>query len=197
MTLIIVYFSGRGRAADEVGTKAFINSLPPKIDVAAYQRWDKSLYEWWAYPEDIIVMEHDVVPTMPMLFSMLNCTRPACTQTYRLYKASTNLDREVYGHRILTFKDDLRFCEIGEKIEFADAASLCFTKFSAGFRAKLDREAIFRDKTTDLVNLDHKISLAAIAAGLKFHVHTPEMKHNHTTALNDWHDTHKTYLGIK
>ena|SRR5579863_5108194 len=192
--LLIVWFSGGLRAKDEEETKAAVENLGLDLDLnlkVVSERWDVALRRLWDYEGDIIVMEHDVVPTVDMAREMLACPSIWCTQLYRLYHASTNLHFEVYGNRYLNDRGEFYF-KLADKPydEYSDAASLCFTKFTHEFRKKIDPK-FFTDPTLDLVNLDHKISLKAVELGIKCHVHTPEMKHNHTTLKNEWHTVKK------
>lgn len=47
--------------------------------------YEETLRGLWSVPRDIIILEHDMVPTMHMLHALAECREPLCAQAYRLH----------------------------------------------------------------------------------------------------------------
>ena len=47
--------------------------------------YEATLRGLWSVPRDIVILEHDMVPTLDMLLAMQNCGHALCAQAYRLH----------------------------------------------------------------------------------------------------------------
>lgn len=54
-----------------------------------------ALRENWHTPGDLIIIEHDMAPTMAMLDALVRCPEPQCAQAYWLSGVSTGLRQPV------------------------------------------------------------------------------------------------------
>lgn len=71
----------------------------PDTDPYAYAH---ALIEWWRTPADLVVIEHDIVPTPGMIAGLLACPEPWCGHPYHVGDG-----RYTYG---------LGLCKIGRSI---------------------------------------------------------------------------------
>ena len=127
----------------------------------------KTLVDWWKY-DDLIIVEHDIMPTAAHLDSLLQCDYPACTVPYMLdgqdrsslFEFHDGTNRQ-YGMRAIP-----AFCD-GSGIGLA--------------RLRLDAQEVVNIAAQPYgghwsLN-DYWISEELRRAGIPWHVHLPGVRH--------------------
>lgn len=128
----------------------------------------------WLAERPIILIEHDILPTIAGLREIAACPHLLCAYAYRLYSTTTNLPGEVWVHRHA--EGDVRACRWGDYgEEWASFAGFGLVKFSALLREKYPpgwRDGPWWDLDTRFFSYMH-------AQGQRVHMHWPEVVHNH------------------
>lgn len=121
---------------------------------------------YWNRGGDLIVIEHDVLPTLRMVYEMATCPHEVCMQLYKLHPESTKLPKSVYCVEGLPtqFNGD-----------FTSGGGFGFIRFKASVQKKVGAV------TCHYSGLDTRwMEKAVKVLGANFvHVHYPEMPHFH------------------
>ena len=175
MRILLPYAPGLPRTVETLATYFLL-----KTDILI--RWDtfltpctkpddyeKAVKQVWGL-DDLLIWEHDIIPTLTMLEDLAACPWPVCAQAYKLYPATTVLPAPAYAHRRTA-------CEfINEGDEFCNLVGFGLTKISLDVQNKIDPN-IFDVNTWR--SLDTVFSLKMLSLGIRAHVHWPEVRHNH------------------
>ena len=99
-------FAPTVRPSDQVGTWTFlrrfesIGRVPvahlPCLEPCDYAHW---LDRWWSFAGDLVIVEHDVVPSLDALDGFVGCPQAFCAADYRL--SSGELWSKVTDHDCL------------------------------------------------------------------------------------------------
>lgn len=127
--------------------------------------------------DDLIIIEHDIVPTFDDLQGLIHCACPVCVGAYYLYPPVSGTKQPVVAHRKVMPDSSHAWLEYGE--EWADIVSMGLIKIS--------REAQRMCSFNDLIwgswdNLDIRLSKLlrdSLHRELPFHVHWPIVEHRH------------------
>jgi hypothetical protein len=177
MTLILFPYKPNERPEDQLETTLLYGTLKdmrfnclrlPTTDQR--HEYVRVLRENWLR-EELVIIEHDVVPTIDMVNWLIKCDHSICAQAFYLYPKSTNLKEPVIAHR------DASERWIKQGVAYAPYWSLGATKIT-----------LLAQKVADLTRLDELprgkwldgwLSEKCAAAGLFAHIHYPVAKHNH------------------
>lgn len=123
---------------------------------------------------DLIIIEHDVLPTLRMLWEMSLCDHEVCAQSYQIHPASTHLEESVYCQ---CAKKDYGERWIRNK-PFSE-----FVTFS-GFGFIRIRNSLMRKVRASIGNyqgLDFRFcnEVEKVLGADFIHVHKPDMVHFH------------------
>ena len=149
----------KGYEKREIETMKFLLMLPTckyhikfetaeTKDVGAFPRFIK---ENWGI-EDLIIMDHDIVPTQEQIDSLLNCKEDACIYSYYIPISATQ------GYGLL------------------DSYGTGLIKFSLKFQKENDVNELFNTNT--FIDIDAKMNEYMKAHNYKWHNHGI-VKHNH------------------
>jgi hypothetical protein len=124
--------------------------------------------------QDLIIIEHDVLPSLRMLWEMSLCPHPVCAQSYYIHPASTKLEGSVYCQ---CAKKDFGDRWIRDKpfSEWVTFSGFGFIRFRHALLSKV------QPSIGNYQGLDFRFCIkAAETLGDDFiHVHRPEMEHFH------------------
>lgn len=171
--------------------------------------YENALRELWGR-DDILIIEHDVVPTTEAVSGLEECRQPLCAQAYRL--GTCNMANEMFRQvlpelrslidsgvklpapwdKIIRLQAHLADTgaetaiahrkEVGdiwewvkEGDEWADFAGFGMTKISLEFQK--EHPPGWRPGTWQ--DLDSRFSNWVKELGYRWHIHWPEVKHNH------------------
>lgn len=238
MVLLHAYSSDPAYADRQAETWAALASIEPELLGRGWTvehvatppdgTYERTVGRLWG-EDDLIVCEHDIVPTLDMLLALAACPHPLCAQAYRLHylqggngamawiksklpeldeESRERLRRanmtffldspdawfdrgrgrhvrgncwEPFCHRVIESDGLCRWGEEGD--EWADLAGLGLTKISREFQ----RTHAPGWKPGTWGDLDGRISVWVHEGGLgRWHVHWPEVPHNHPCATAMW-----------
>lgn len=118
-----------------------------------------------------MIIEHDVLPTLRMVYEMSRCPHEVCVQLYKIHPASTNLPKSVY----CVYDDDAKKLYDGLPPEFVSGAGFGFIRFKASVQKKV-KATMCQYYAIDTLWMQQ----AAEILGKNFvHIHRPEMLHFH------------------
>lgn len=167
-----------------------------RIPVGDDARYETMVRECWGR-EDVVIVEHDVVPISAMIHALADCPWPWCAQAYTIYPDPAHqtliqrLDAQglswretLPGRRLLALQCPLwphrngpdhapQFCGPGD--QWADRVGLGLTKFTADACRRIPPEwppGSWRD-------LDTRLSDWLVGYGVRWHLHEPEADHHH------------------
>lgn len=167
-----------------------------RVPVGEDTRYESLMKTFWGR-EDVIIVEHDIVPTEAMIDALADCPWPWCAQAYMLHPNPAHqtliqrLDAQglpwretLPGRRLLALRspvwphrngpdDAPQFCGPGD--EWADRVGLGLTKFTARACRRIPPEwppGSWRD-------LDTRLSDWLVRYGVRWHLHEPEADHHH------------------
>ena len=169
MTIVMTVFV-RGYEKREQATKQFLLSLCGncnKLILATTETRDVSAYpqlvkDNWA-KDDLILLEHDIIPTTTEFDGIRNCNHDVCNFSY--YIPITNGNKPGYG--LL-------------------ATGLGLSKFSLRFQQHNNVNEVFNTNT--FINIDAKVNEYLNSHNMKWHNHGI-VEHNHK--IEDLKDDHK------
>ncbi len=189
--LILAPFSLKVSENRRKETDNFINSIKKKYKIIRERTENPGEYEmflnkWWN-KEDIIILEHDIVPSELDLEELIKCKYDICAYNYYLYQCSTYLKENVLAHRNKEKK------WITEKDDFADLVGFGFIKISLRVQKQIDlinivndaRQRRYINYTKVLKNqsagitADSTISEEFVRLKEKIHIHKKILRHNH------------------
>jgi hypothetical protein len=162
MTIILTVFV-EGYQKREIETRQFLESISAsqvfksnrlKIQSKTVERSDIYSYPemikfWWG-KEDLILLEHDVSPTIDQFLSLLSCSRPVCN----------------FDYQIPVSKTEYTILHMG----------LGLSKFSVLFQKRIDIEMYLANQS--FMRVDYAILSAMQSLNQSYHSHG-EVKHNH------------------
>lgn len=201
MTLVAPYAEALEHTARMRPTQAALTQLSAawpvrRVPVGEDARYESVIRDVWGH-EDVIIVEHDVVPTAAMIAALAACAWPWCAQAYTLHPNPSHaalipqldaigpLWRSTGpGRRLLALQapvwphrngpdDDPNFCGHGDR--WADRVGLGLTKFTAAACRAIPPDwpsGSWRD-------LDTRLSHWLASAGVRWHLHEPEAAHHH------------------
>lgn len=155
----------------------------------------RGIKELWGYAT-IIIMEHDVIPTLDMIRKLISCEHDICGQEYFMWFTGLKDDnRLLVGKSIFrdfhydkgtdstyllstatTYEKRYRYDTTKEYFDFG---ALGLSKISEGFQHRYK----FDIKPTEWSKLDSGINHYIMAKGYKWHCHRPLCDHSH---YPDW-----------
>lgn len=139
--------------------------------------YEDGLRELWPTATDLVVVEHDIAATQDHINELLECPYILCTFAYQVHPASTGLQESRYVH---ANKIEGEYVWVWHGEEWADHAGLGLTKLGKLVRREVtDWPTDEADVKGGWWNLDTRVSRAMQSAGLKYHIHWPEVEHNH------------------
>ena len=145
--------------------------------------YDSAFRQLWLFPGDLISMEHDIIATVDNIVELNRCPYPLCAFAYKVYPASTGLDYPMYAHR--TYEGipiGPRWTPSRPIVEgelFSDHAALGLTKLGYLARLQLQHRNPQLWIPTTWHELDTTISNAVRRLGYRWHIHWPEVEHDH------------------
>ena len=142
----------------------------PCDDWGDYTRWLATL---WGQGQQLLVLEHDLVPTPWALAGLLGCRAPICAQAYRAYPPTTGRVAPVYAHCQF---DGHSMLPVEEGQEYADDFALGFTMLRRPFQGQT---AVQRWGASTWQNLSVVLSQEARRVGMRAHLHWPAVEHLH------------------
>jgi len=128
--------------------------------------------------DDLIILEHDVVPTLDALLALADCGRDLCAQAYQFYFRSNDAPGEMLGFnmcRVVLPGGAQGYVPDGA--DQADFVGFGMTKIARHFQVnnRLDLPA---GRWGDL---DSRFCEWVRGRGFTWHVHWPYVKHNQMT----------------
>lgn len=136
--------------------------------------YERALRHAWRWPGDLIVLEHDKAATAAELIQIAACPHPLCAWAYSIYPVGTGLPAAVCAHR--QWDPALGASWLSEGQSQADLVGLGLVKVAAAVRDAVPP----RWATGAFHDLDARVSdHLALRAGLRWHVHWPEIPHYH------------------
>ncbi|MHB1701118.1 MAG: hypothetical protein ACYCSN_13490 [Acidobacteriaceae bacterium] len=175
MTAFLVHpFSEARRIEDRQPTNNALEALKALMpDLTQYEcrcegpnDYATGLRVYWELSGDMIICEHDIVPTEEAIRSLLACHDPVCTVPYILYPESTGLP-----YAILSVLEAEWFT--------AKKSSLGLVKLSASWRARVPKPDYVDWRAVDI-----QINKLVDASGLWWHLHLSQcIKHNHQSKV--------------
>lgn len=165
-------------------------------------RYEKAIRLHWGQAEDLMVLEHDIVPIRPAIQRMLRCPHGACAHDYRLWREYRMYFHTCPVHRQEMLVSPLLRAEVSYRVwndpesparfpvwgrgdeEFAALAGLGLTRFRASFMQAHPgpwKEGGWND-------IDSRISeyLDTRIHPFPFHIHHPQLKHRHSKKIKKW-----------
>lgn len=161
-------------------------------EVGAYE---KAVLDLWG-KDDLLFLERDIVPTLPMLMKMLDCPEDVCAQRYNTgmpdyisaYVDGIGLTNVVLNSRpheiarILSPSPLLPFRPAGPQDTHADRWGLGFTRIRRGEQLVAGtnwKRGTWRD-------MDGRISAYLYGHRVLAHLHAPRASHNHPFRWQDY-----------
>ncbi len=121
---------------------------------------------YWELAGDMIICEHDIVPTEDAIRSLLRCHELTCSVPYLLYPESTGLSHLIYSVQ-------------GTEWFTASRSALGLVKLSASWRSRVPKP-----EYVDWRALDIQVNKLVEASGLRWHLHLSEnIVHNHQSKI--------------
>jgi len=145
------------------------------------QDYDKALKRVWGN-HNLVICEQDIVPTLEMIQRLASCNEYVCAQAYRL-----PLAEYAYPIAHRDYDESGTPCYIGSSKGWADIIGLGLAHFDLMFQI-LNPDILDNLPPGDWQNLDirlsklisEKVTVNKWSRGLgPFHIHYPEVKHNH------------------
>lgn len=180
MTVLFFPFTTAGA---KVETLTFIKHMhdlkDPKIKVV-WANFDHCAIGYGLYLEaiwgkdDIVILEHDLVPTLEMLNALIACKHPfICGQYYLIHPVSTHLEKS--GACQYNYDRNLNPVSMEGKPDFCDATGFGFTKIPLRVQLKVPMTL------GTWIALDSRFMTKAykVLGANMVHIHYPEVKHLH------------------
>lgn len=151
------------------------------VETFAHEDYDILMRRYWDKPGELVVCEHDVVPTQSALALLQNCSESGvCAQAYELFRG------EHYAHRYVLYQGTL-LPHIAEGDEWADLIGFGLTRWSEEWRKAHPWPRDLRKAKGRIVDLDSRWSFYAYAHGWgPFHIHWPAVKHSTVKFADGW-----------
>ncbi len=177
-------------------TDCFLRSISNKYKIIRKQTEQPSEYElfineYWQQ-DDIIILEHDLVPTEKDLEELIKCKYYICSFNYYLYQCSTLLKYPVIANRKIIYINNLINYEwIKETDDFCDLSSLGFIKINKEIQYRIDLKEIINNSIkrknikydnsiqSSGINFDYNLSNEFFKLNKPIHIHHKLIKHNH------------------
>ena len=186
MTTIFHPFNPTTRPADQIPTWQLLKTFPPEIprvDWLCVKPFDyhEGLVTAWQSPGDLIVIEHDNVPTLDQISDMLRCNEACCTTPYWVGPPSTGQTGSIVSVNSLNNPPITSISRSGHQpngytMVRADHSSIGCIKLSAAWRRLVGlptREVWFA--------VENSVNIRVAESGQTWHVHWPMCRHNHGT----------------
>ncbi len=142
------------------------------VDKTTYDKWFLVKYMSTAQTgNDLLIVEHDNVPTPHMVNELETCPHPICVQDYN-YSDGLSVHRLVLENRAI---DRI----VGD--EWCDLYGFGVVRFKLGFLQahSWSIDDIGYQSALEGLSLDSRFSYWTYKQGFKAHVHYPTSKHNH------------------
>lgn len=153
------------------------------LDGSDYDAW--FLDKWVHTTTDLLIIEHDNVPTAAMVQALDACQEPICVQDYR-YSDGLSVHRLVIENRAV---DRI----VGE--DWTDLYGFGVVRFKLSFIRKHLIPAIGNQSKDEGPSLDSRFSTWTRSLGVQAHVHYPTSKHNHSSDIQ-WYGGLQMVTGI-
>ena len=147
----------------------------PVLDAPCLRDTDyaEALASVWDLGWDLLVVEHDLVPTLDCVRRLATCSGPVCAQAYPLHPQTTRLPRSVWSPKVW---DGHRYLWVEALAERADAFGLGCTVLRGQFQRAVPASLWRRQPWWQL---DTVLSGLARERRLQAHVHWPSISHLH------------------
>lgn len=144
-------------------------------EVLCEKEWDysNSLANIWNADDDLMIIEHDIAFPLAAYDDLVNCPASLCVPMYRLYPASTGLEKKVWAHR-RQGKDFLEWIPMWQ--EWVPYAGLGMAKLNRIIRQVFNTPP--RNVHWKLVDTAISQYLSELGA-TQWHVHNIEVEHLH------------------
>ena len=130
----------------------------PREDRGAYAR---AFETWWETMQDLVVVEHDMIPPAGMLREMIECPEDWCSANYHVGNGRTTTG---LGITRISWRVKARYP-------------------GAGYNAARDMRD--RSRYTDWVSLNESVDRHLYRLGLRQHIHFPNPVHLHYDQVSD------------
>lgn len=137
--------------------------------------YGEALADAWHGGDPLVLLEGDKVPSLATIQRLASCPGQACAQAYRIYPRTTRLPAPVYAHRTAPMGLDGPLAWIGQDDGWADLVGFGLVKFGPvllQLRPAWD--------SGPWVGLDTRVSRWTYRLGVRWHIHWPEIPHNHS-----------------
>ena len=127
----------------------------------------------WGRGWDVLVVEHDVIPTLDAVHQLLTCTGPVCAAAYPLHPLTTRLDGSVWSPKSW---DGHHYQWVESGADHADTFGLGCTLIRGRLQQLLPAD---QWRGQPWIMLDTVLSELTRARGVPVHVHWPSVRHLH------------------
>jgi len=140
--------------------------------------YEDKFRELWG-KDDLIIWEHDIVPTMEAIIRLAECEYDLCVNDYPFWRLGY---QPIYGKPApLKYRSSCRnVAEDGSRQdsvdEWADYVGFGLTKINRKFQVEHELGMVHEDRWD---NLDTRFCRWTYSLGYRWHVHRPMVKHNH------------------
>ena len=172
-------------------TIKFIEQLEDHTAATVYRvftgNWERSyehaLKNLWKAPDDLLIIEHDIIPTMQHLNSFVDCAFRVCAAPYEVI----NPNRDAFGNKNfvhaqfhMSGRREIHFREIEVGDSFCDMTGFGCTYFRAP-RVGIDWNQLWpHGMKPSWKNLDGVVMNQVRRHGnVRVHLHWPEVDHDH------------------
>lgn len=132
--------------------------------------------------DDLVIIEHDIVPVLSDVTALLRCPHPVCVSAHYLYPVSAGVPHPVLAHRKWVGE---RIEWIEHEEEWADIVSLGLIKITKDVQEKCDITPLEQGRWHSIdIRLSDILREALAPSGIgttprPFHVHYPIVEHRH------------------
>ena len=143
--------------------------IPSEYEKAVLSSWGK---------DDLLVIEHDIVPTLQAILQIEYCKYPICANDYPFHRIDASQKPYTRSSCRVVIYDNKVGHEhrIDSTDDWADFVGLGFTRFRKKFMKKNKpgwKDGTWIDLDTRISHWTHEI------VNMQWHIHRPPLMHNH------------------